>query len=145
MVKPMKKYFDTFLKVMLSAILLAPIAGTLGLFPPPTADLYNTPEAYEFIAMLTAGRYVTYIMAGVFAVCLVLMWTNRMALAALLILPFTVNVVGFHAFLDGGLLTAGAVLGNIMLILNLYFLWQHRGRYRSLVHKDGETIRAVTA
>ena len=133
----MKKYLDTLLKVLLSIILLMPIAGTLGLFPPPTADLYNTPEAYEFIVMLAAGRYVTYIMAGVFAVCLVLMWTNRMALAALLILPFTVNVVGFHAFLDGGLLTAGAVLGNIMLILNGYFLWRHAGRYWPLLDKDG--------
>ena len=53
--------------------------------------------------------------------------------AALLILPITVNVVAFHLFLDGGLLTGGAVLGNIMLLVNAYFLWQHRHEYRPLL------------
>ena len=61
------------------------------------------------------------------------LWTRRTALAALLILPITVNVVGFHAFLDGGLLTAGAMLGNIMLLINAYFLWQQRRVYASLL------------
>jgi len=31
------------------------------------------------------------------------------------------------------LLTGGAVLGNIMLLLNAYFLWQHRHEYRPLL------------
>ena len=46
---------------------------------------------------------------------------------------FTVNVVGFHLVLDGGLLTAGAVLGNIMLLINLYFLWTRRREYVPLL------------
>jgi hypothetical protein len=44
-----------------------------------------------------------------------------------------VHVVAFHAFLDGGLLTGGAVLGNIMLLINLYFMWQHRREYMPLL------------
>jgi hypothetical protein len=44
-------------------------------------------------------------------------------------------VVAFHAFLDGGLLTGGAVLGNLMLLINAYFLWQHRREYRPLVER----------
>jgi hypothetical protein len=31
------------------------------------------------------------------------------------------------------LLTAGAVLGNIMLLINAYFLWQHRREYAPLL------------
>jgi hypothetical protein len=129
----MRKAVDIVLKVVLSIILAMPILGTLGVFPPPTADLYNTPQAFAFIETLNDGRYISIIMTVVHAVALVCLWTRRTALAALLILPITVNVVAFHAFLDGGLLTAGAVLGNIMLLINVYFLWQHRSEYLPLL------------
>jgi putative oxidoreductase len=129
----MKKAIDIVLKVLLSLILVTPILGLTGLFPPPTQDLYNTPEAFAFIQMMTEGKYISIIMAVVHVVALVCLWTRRTGLAALLILPITVNVVAFHAFLDGGLLTAGAVLGNIMLLINAYFLWQHRREYAPLL------------
>ncbi len=103
------------------------------MFPPPTQDLYNTPEAFAFIQTITEGRYISIIMVVVHVIALVCLWTRRTALAALLILPITVNVVAFHAFLDGGLLTGGAVLGNIMLLINAYFLWQHRREYAPLL------------
>lgn len=126
------KTINTILKVILSLIILMPIAGALGIFPPPTPDLYNTPEAFAFIQMIVMGGYIAYINAIVFAISFVLLWTNRVALAALLILPITVNVVGFHLFLDGGLLTLGALMGNIMLFINLYFLWQYKAVYLPL-------------
>jgi hypothetical protein len=53
--------------------------------------------------------------------------------AALLILPITVNVVAFHRVLDGGLRAGGAVLGDIMLLINAYLLWQHRREYAPLL------------
>lgn len=129
----MKKWIDVVLKVLLSLILITPILGLTGLFPPPTRDLYNTPEAFAFIQMMTDGRYTSIFMAIVHVLALFCLWTRRTGLAALLILPITVNVVGFHAFLDGGLLTAGAVLGNIMLLINAYFLWEHRREYAPLL------------
>jgi len=129
----MRKAVDIALKIVLSVILVMPILGTLGVFPPPTQDLYNTSQAFEFIETITVGRYITIIMVLVHVVALACLWTRRTGLAALLILPITVNVVAFHAFLDGGLLTAGAVLGNIMLLINAYFLWQHRREYRPLL------------
>jgi hypothetical protein len=122
----MKKAIDIALKVVLSLILVLPILGTLGIFPPPTQDLYNTPEAFQFIAMLTEIRYINIIMSVVHVIALFCLWTRRTALAALLVLPITVNVVAFHLVLDGGLLTGGAVLGNVMLLINLYFLWTRR-------------------
>ena len=129
----MKKPINIVLKVVLSLILVLPILGLTGVFPPPTQDLYNTPEAFQFIVTLQEGRYINIIMAVVHVIALVCLWTRRTALAALLILPITVNVVGFHAFLDGGLLTGGAVPGNIMLLINAYFLWQHRREYAPLL------------
>ena len=124
---------DIGLKVVLSLILLLPILGATGVFPPPTQDLYNTPEAFAFIAMLQETRYINLIMVVVHVLALACLWTGRTALAALLVLPITVNVVAFHLVLDGGLLTGGAVLGNIMLLINAYFLWTRRQQYAPLL------------
>jgi hypothetical protein len=129
------KITNVLLKVILSLILILPIGGLLGIFPEPTADLYNTTQAFDFITMLNVAIYISYIMAGVHVLALYSLWTHREALAALLILPITVNVVGFHAFLDGGLLTGGAMLGNVMLLINVYLLWKSREKYQSLLLK----------
>jgi hypothetical protein len=115
--------------------LILPILGLLRVFPPPTPDLYNTAQAFEFIQTLENVRYITIIMAVVHVIALVCIWTGRTALAALLILPITVNVVAFHLIIDGGLHKPGAIPGNVMLVLNAYFLWQQRGRYRALIDK----------
>lgn len=129
----MKKYFDIGVRVLLSLILLMPVLGVLGVFPAPTADMYNTPQAFQFITILSElGFYINYTIGIVSVLALIALWTGRVALAAILILPVTVNVVGFHLFLDGGLFTMGALLGNIMALVNLYLLWENRETYRPL-------------
>ncbi len=45
-------------------------------------------------------------------------------------------------FSDGGLLTGGAALGNIMLLVNAYFLWQHRQEYSAAVGHAQRSFRA---
>ncbi len=122
--------------MLFGLILAMPVLGALGVFPPPTPDLYNTTEAYDFINTLMEVKYINVIMAVVCVISIGLMVTHRMALMALLILPITVNVVAFHAVIDGGLFTGGAFLGNIMLALNLYFLWQNRTVYKTLLEKN---------
>lgn len=129
----MKKVIDIVLKVLLSLILVMPILGATGIFPAPTPDLYNTPQAYEYIRVLMEAKYINAMMGVVFAIALVCMWTKRMPLAMLLILPITLNIIGFHLFLDGGLLKPGAIMGNIMLVLNAYFLWKYRESYKPLL------------
>lgn len=133
------KILSVILRVILCLIIAMPILGALGVFPPPTPDLYNTQEAYDFIEMLMTTQYIPYLNALIYAFCIVLLITKRTALAALLMLPINVNVVGFHLFLDGGLLTAGAALGNLLLLLNVYFLWQCRHQYRSLWERESST------
>ena len=127
------KILDTVLKVLLSLILALPILGTTGMLGVATRDLYNTDLAFAFIEMLTEVGYINWMMAVVHIVALIALWTRREALAALLIAPITANVVGFHLFIDGGLHTGGAILGNIMLLLNAYFIWKYREGYRELV------------
>lgn len=126
------KILNIVFRVVLGLLLVSPILGALGVFPAPTADLYSTPEAFAFIDMLMKSGYITYIMAIVFAISIVLIIMNRMAIVALLILPIVVNIVAFHLFLDGGLFTAGAIMADVLLLLNAYFLWQSREQYKAL-------------
>lgn len=130
------KILNTVLRVVLVLLMISPILGALGIGPAPTADMYNTPEAFAFIDMLMDSKYVTWVMAIVFTIAIVLTITNRMAAAALLILPITINIIGFHAFLDGGLFTAGASMGVAIFLINLYFLWQNRATYRAFLRKN---------
>lgn len=127
------KTLNIVLKVILCLLISTPILGALGIFPPPTPDLYNTKEAFDFINVLSVNAaYISYLIAIVFAVSIILVVMNKMALVALLILPITVNIISFHAFLDGGLLTSGAIMANALILLNIYFLWQNRATYKSL-------------
>lgn len=129
----MKKIVDIGLKALLSLLMVMPILGATGIFPAPTADMYNTPEAFAFINTLMGAGYINAIMAIVFALALIALWTKRVALAALLILPLTVNIIAFHLFLDGGIFTAGSVMANLLALLNVYFLYQQRAVYRTLL------------
>lgn len=129
----MKKILHIIAKIVLSLIVLLPIVGVTGLLGEATRDLYNTDLAFAFIEMLVTVMYINYIMAAVLIVALIALWTRREALAALLIAPITVNVVAFHAFIDGGLFTGGSVLANVMLLLNVYLLWRNRDTYSALL------------
>lgn len=128
----MKKYLHIVAKLIFSLILLMPVLGATGIFPPATRDLYNTDEAFAFIEMLTTASYILYMMVVVHILAIFALWTRREVVGALLALPITLNVVGFHLWLDGGLLTGGASMGNVMLALNLYFLYIHRAKLLEL-------------
>jgi putative oxidoreductase len=131
----MKKALNILCKVLLVLIMIMPILGTLGIFPEPTADMYTSETAYQFIKALMDAKYIPMLNALIFATSIVLIFMNRTALMALLILPITVNIVAFHWFLDGGPFTGGAVMGNVLLLLNIYFLWQNKKTYAVLLKK----------
>jgi hypothetical protein len=130
-----KNVFHIVLKVLLTLLLLMPILGTFGVLPPPTRDLYNSDIAFRFIDILMQTGYINYIMAAVNFVAVIALWTRREALTALLIAPITVNIIGFHLFLDGGLFTPGAIMGNVLFLLNAYFLWKNWEQYQNLFRK----------
>ncbi len=127
-----KKIINVVLKVVLCLLIVTPILGAFGIFPQPTRDLYNTDIAFEFINILMQIKYINYIISIVFLLAILLIITKRTALAILLILPISVNIIAFHAFLDGGLFTPGAIMGNILFLINIYFLWQNRELYSIL-------------
>jgi hypothetical protein len=128
------KILNTILKVLLTLILVSPV---MGLFQnmQPTAEMYNNPEAFAFIQIMMNSGYLNYLILVVFLLSAVCLWTKRVALASLLILPITINIIGFHAFLDGGLSKPGAIMGNVLFLLNIYFLWQSREKIGVLLKR----------
>lgn len=126
------KIIHNILKLFVIIISCMPILGTLGVFPKPTADMYGTPEAYQFISLLYQSGYVLWMLTVTFLLAAILLITKRTAAAALILLPVTLNIVGFHAFLDTGLLSSGAVMGNVLFLINIYLLWINRSVYKSI-------------
>ena len=132
----MNKYIHVIAKIIFTLILILPILGITGIFPEATRDLYNTDQAFAFIQMLTSAVFIMYMMAAVHILAIVALWTRREVVGALLALPITLNVVGFHLFLDGGLFMGGAMPGNVMLLINLYLLYIHRDKLQELVKQN---------
>ena len=118
------------MRVLLGVVLLLPILGALGVFPAPTADLYP-PQAWAFMKALMDTGYIMPLIGVLCFVCLVLDIMGKTALAAILLTPFTANVILFHIFLDSTPIGA-LVPATLLLILNLFFLWTERRKYREL-------------
>ncbi|MBP9774173.1 MAG: hypothetical protein KBD00_06160 [Candidatus Peribacteraceae bacterium] len=125
------KITKIILRILLILLLIMPVLGTLGVFPAPTADLY-TPQAWAFMSALMATGYMMPLLGITCAVCLVLFIIGRTALGAVILAPFTVNVVLFHAFLDATPVSAASSMGWMLLILNAFFLWTERKKYKAL-------------
>ena len=93
--------------------------------PAPRAD-----HGFDFgdRSVVVAGGTSGHLLGGSLAAILLGPWAAVLVMTA---------VIGVQAllFLDGGLLTAGAVLGNIMLLINAYWLWEHRREYRPLLNQ----------
>lgn len=126
------KILHSVCRVLLGLLCIVPILGTTGVFPAPTADLY-TPSGWAFMSALMASSYLMPLLGLTFFVVLACVILNRTALAAIILLPMTVNIVCFHAFVDTGLLNPAASMGILLALLNGFFLWSNRQAYRTLL------------
>jgi putative oxidoreductase len=120
------------LRILLCLLLVTPILGATGVFPAPTADLY-TPNGWAFMSALMDSGYMMPLLAILCAIVIALTAMNKTALAAILLAPMTVNVIAFHAFVDTGLLSLSASLGIPLFLLNAFFLWDNRAKYKTLL------------
>lgn len=125
------KILTIIMRVLLGLVLLLPILGTLGVFPAPTADMYS-PSGWAFMQALMNTGYIMPLIGSVCFAALVCVVLNRTALAAIILLPFTVNVVLHHIFVDHSFLTASASLAHVLWVTNAYFLWLNWPKYRTL-------------
>lgn len=126
------KILTIVLRVLLGLLMVMPVLGTLGVFPPPTAEMYSDPAGWAFISAMMETGYMMPLIGVTFAVVLVLIILNKMALAAVILAPLTVNIVLFHVFLNVTPVSAESAMGWLLLVLNAYFLWVNRAKYKAL-------------
>jgi len=125
------KILHTTLRILLGLFLLMPVAGVTGLIPEPTAEMY-TPEGWVFMSALMSSGYMMPLIAITCGICAVLFLANRTALAAVLLAPFTVNVIAYHWFFDPTPISAESSLAYVLLVLNVFFLIRNKKAYAPL-------------
>lgn len=124
-----KRVINIILKIILCLLIFTPILGAIDLFPKPTAEMYNTQEAFNFIDALYNTNYIIYLMAIVFATSIILIILNKTAVSAIILFPITINIFLFHLFLDGGIFSGGAIMGELLFLINIYFIWENKDKY----------------
>ncbi len=125
------KILHNVIRVLLALVLVMPVLGALGVFPAPTADMYS-PAGWAFMSALMASGYIMQLIGITCAVGLVLVVLNRTAIAGLVLLPMTVNVVLFHLVVDGSFFGPAATFAWILVVGNLYFLYDNIEEYKNL-------------
>lgn len=122
------------LRILLGIIFLLPALGGLGVFPQPTADMY-TSEGWAFIDALIRTGYM-FPLIGVFSIIVALSaFANRTAFTAIMLLPFTVNIILFHVMLDAVPVSASSALAYIVAAINVFLLWYNWKKYLPLFTK----------
>jgi hypothetical protein len=132
-------------KIALAARLLLGLAlavfglnGFLNFLPPPQPNA----AAGAFLGALAATGYMFPLIKGTeLAAGLMLLAGWRAPLALVLAMPVLVNIVAYHVFLD----TNGALLGWVLLGLNLLLAYRYRATYAPLLRAEARQEAATAA
>jgi len=129
------KYFHHTIRILTGFLFLAIFASKFG-FLPTAANMewMFTPEGWTFISAINANGYLFPAVGIVSLVCGLAFLANRyVALAAVILVPITVNFVLFHLFLGFRILSIREVLPYVPFALNVYMLYSERTKYAALL------------
>ncbi len=107
---------------------LSGLNGLFNLLPPPAVQLPQGATAF-LGALMNTGYMFPMIMTTQLIVGALLLANRYVPLALVLIAPFIVNSVAFHAFLE----PSGRIMASIVLMLELGLAWYYRSAYRPLL------------
>ena len=111
-------------------------AGLIGLIHPMPAPPTLAPGALAFMnALRDTGYMVPLIALTQLAAGLLLLANRFVPLALVLLAPFLVNAVLFHAFLERG----GLVPALVCLALEAGLAWVHRGAFSGVLRARNQT------
>lgn len=120
------------LRILLGVFLLMPVLALFGVIPQPSAEMYSE-AGWEFMkALMDTGYMMPFIQISN-VLCGILLLANRTALAAVMLVPLTLNIILFHIFLDATPVSASSSPAYILLIGNIIFLHQNRAKYKSIL------------
>ena len=116
-------------RLVLGAPLIAfGLNGLLDFIPPPAAPLPQ--GAATFLGALAETGYMMELIALTQLAVGILLVANRFVPFALVLLaPFLVQSIAFHAFLE----RSGLPMAIALLALELYLAWAYRNAYRGIL------------
>ena len=129
-----RKSFTRFLPPIARFLLGLPLVifglnGFLNFIKPP-ADMVMPAKALQFSTALMESGYMMPLIGATLLVSGVLLVVNRFVpLALVLLAPFFVNSVMFHACLE----RTGLPMALVFTALDLYLAWVNRAAYRPLL------------
>ncbi|MFQ5569370.1 MAG: DoxX family protein [Rhodothermales bacterium] len=121
------KNIQTIARILLGVVLVVfGLNGFLQFMPtPPMAE-----PAAGFIGAILATGYLMPLVKIIEIGVGVLLLTNRFVPLALVVLaPISVNIVGFHLFLD----VSGIGPAALVMLLNIYLLWAQRDHFEPVL------------
>ena len=87
-------------------------------------------EAGALMGAFAEAAYLFPLVGFVELVAGLMLFTKRFnALGAVLMMPITVNIFMIHTVLD----PAGFVMGSVLLLLNIWFLYDNKEKFHTLV------------
>jgi putative oxidoreductase len=123
-----KKLVRTVQVILGLGLLFFGLNGFFQFAPPPT---FNEAGSALLGALFATGYFfpimaIIWILAG-----LMFLFNRYSALAALILLPISINILLFHIILD----FSGATIGILVFILNIYMLYVHWDNYKPICGK----------
>lgn len=93
------------------------------------APQFNEAGSAFLIALANTGYMIVVISLLHLFVGLMFLFNKWSALGAVLLAPFSFNILLFHIFLD----FTGWYVAAIVIVLNVYMLWAHKDVYKPML------------
>lgn len=124
----MNKRFASIVRIIFGLLLI--FGGAMVFFTTPAIPEGYPAKAAAFLQAMFNTGYFTYFL-GLVEIAVGLMFVTRryVALGAILLAPFTVNVIVFHIFLD----MKTIIPGLILLALNIFVAYTEKEKYRDVL------------
>ncbi len=127
------RFFTLFLRLVLGVFLLRTAAMKFGFLGPLEPALF-TPEGFIYLEALRGSGFIWPAVGIVSFFCGTCLLLNRfVGLAAVVLMPISLNFLLFHLFYDPSFPHAFGLQSYFLFLANIYFLWRERKRYEAVL------------
>jgi len=132
-------YFHHTIRIFTGLLFVAIFLSKFGIIPSAVKNpSMFTSEGFAFISAVDATGYMFPIIGIISLICGLAFLANRyVALAAVVLVPITLNFVLFHIFLGFSLDSLFHILResvpSVLFILNIYMLYSERAKFAKLL------------
>ncbi|MAF36555.1 hypothetical protein CL622_05565 [archaeon] len=135
------KYIHHTIRIITGLLFIVVFASKFGLLPSAVnMEGMFTPEGWAFISAVQANGYLFPVIGIISLLCGLAFLANRyVALAAVILVPITVNFTLFHLFLGFRIhsifsfIFIREAVAYVFLALNIYMLYSQRTKYIALL------------